>query len=671
MTVLISRWSPVTPDKESVKEIMQKGQVTSLTAKALVMAGCGNIEEAAAFFGQGEDERYHPAEYILGMEKAAGIVNEAVESGKRICIYGDYDCDGITATAVMADYLESIGADVHTYINERSEGYGMNLAAVRQLADEGTELIITVDNGIAAVDEAKLCRELGMDLVITDHHMPGDVLPECSAIVDPHRKEDDYPFKDLCGCGLALKLIAAMEGADTEFAVEQYGDLGAIATIADVVPLRGENRQIVTDGLRVLENTERIGLKKLIEKSSLKEINSTSVAFGIAPKINAAGRIASPKDALALLLCDDEEEADELAQKVIDLNTQRQSLTEEKYSDIADQISREPEILNRRTLVFCGSGWHHGVIGIAAARIMENFGKPTFILTEEPDELRGSARAFGSFNVFDSLVYSADHLTKKGGHAGAGGFSLEKSELEAFRDSLEEYAASLEKRPVPEITACADISPEELTAENAEGLEILEPFGEGNPKPVFLLTDCVITAVSPLSGGVHTRLGLRYGDKSLEMPLFGRSADCFPYKSGDSVNILAGLEVNEYKGRKSLRLKYVDMRPKGLKQERLIAAEEHYDRFRRGEIHDRTVLDAMRPDRNELAVIYRMIDGKTPLEVCARCGTDSINLCKVLCAFDIFAEAGLIEYSRSKERAKVIHTNRKADLSLTPTMKML
>ncbi|MDE7295300.1 MAG: DHH family phosphoesterase, partial [Oscillospiraceae bacterium] len=336
---MISKWIIGSVDKKAVKELAARGGISPLAAAALVSMGYDTLEKAAAFFGQaGNDDNYSNDDYsilsaglsdpmtIKDMDKACEIISEAVETGESICVYGDYDCDGITATTLLVNYLGDMGAQVVPYINERSEGYGMNCGAVRKLHEQGVGLIVTVDNGISCHEEAELCRELGIKLVITDHHMPGEKLPCAAAVVDPHREDCPSVYKNYCGCGIALMLVAALEG-DMDVAVEQYSDLAAIATIADIVPLDGENRIIVRHGLHFLENTENAGLAALMEKAGLKKpYNSRQVAFGIAPRINAAGRIGSPLDALAMLGADDPEDAEELSEKVCILNARRKEI---------------------------------------------------------------------------------------------------------------------------------------------------------------------------------------------------------------------------------------------------------------------------------------------------------------------------------------------------------
>lgn len=667
------------PDEAAVRELSVKGSISPLAARALIASGINTIEKAAEFFGQGDDEEYSDPFLIRDMEKACELINTAVDEGTLICIYGDYDCDGVTATAMLAGFLSDLGADVITYINERSQGYGMNCDAVRQLSEQGVGMIVTVDNGIAAIAEAKLCKELGMTLVITDHHQPGEELPCADAVVDPHRQDCPSLYKDFCGCGLALKLIAAMNGCDMDFAVEQYSDLAAIATIGDVVPLTGENRLIVRHGLHYLENTENLGLRALIAKGSLKKpYTSTSVAFGIVPRINAAGRIGSPSDALRLLMCEDMDEAEQLAEKICRLNDERKDYENKVIGDIAAQIEKDPHILDKRILVFSGEDWHHGVVGIAAARCVEKFGKPVFLMSNNhgETELRGSARSIDGFNIFKALSSAAEHLTKFGGHSGAGGFSLEAEMLSGFDEALQKYAAQViasGESFVSTVKVSGALSPKELTVENVSGLSIMEPFGEGNPSPVFMLSDCTISEIIPLSGGTHTKLSLLAEGRQFTGLMFGTKTAAFPFKTGDCINVLFSPEVNTFNGRSSVNLRISDLRKKGQNQSQLIAAEDAYYAFRRNEPIDIRLIPRITPQRAELAAVYKAI-GRESCSLAAlfgRLSSTGMNYCKLLICLDIFHESGLIEYDRCSGTAAVIQGAAKADTTAAPTMKRL
>lgn len=672
---MIKKWIISPSDKKSEDILIKQGGLSVLAARALVCTGRDTLEKATEFFGEQDGGEYSDPFLIRDMEIACNIITEAADSGELICVYGDYDCDGITATAVLYQYLSGIGVNVMTYINERSEGYGMNADAVKKLSGLGVSLIVTVDNGISAHAEAELCRELGIKLVITDHHRPGETLPCADAVVDPHRSDCPSPFKDFCGCGLVLKLICAMEGGDSAFAMEQFSDLAAAATVADVVPLTGENRAIVRDGLHYLENTENTGLGSLIEQAGLKPpYSSSSVAFGLAPRINAAGRIGSPSDALSLLIEEDPDNAEALAKKICDENAKRKEYENAVISDIYEKIKEEPSILYKRVLVFSGTDWHHGVVGIAAARCMEKFGRPVFLMSGNrgETEVRGSARSFGDFSVFDALTSVSDLLEKFGGHSGAGGFSLAEENIPEFDRRLQEFAAELSEKGIslsPEISVCGTAAAAELTVENTEGLNVLEPFGEGNPRPVFLLSDCVIADIVPLSGGAHTKLVLSYCGASLTGLMFGVKTSGLPYKKGSEVNIIASAEINEYMGRRSVNLKIADIRRKGLNQSKLIAAENAYYAFKRGEKTDPRLIPLITPERADLAAVYKALgrDRLSPFGLFERVGTD-INYCKFLICLDVFSQAGLIDFDTGAERVSVIPDAPKADTEKTPVM---
>lgn len=683
---MLNKWVIGQNDENKVKALTAAG-LCPLAAAAMVSAGMDTPEKAAAFFGQsggGQEgtlsQGISDPFSIKDMDAACEVIRAAVDEGRHICVYGDYDCDGITATALLTSYLEDIGALVTPFINERSDGYGMNCDNIRRLKEDGTEVIITVDNGISCHDEARLCRELGVELVITDHHMPGETLPEAAAVVDPHRADCPSVYKNYCGCGIALMLVAALEDGDVELAVEQYSDIAAIATVGDVVPLDGENRLIVRHGLHFLENTENEGLRALMERAGLHApFNSRSVAFGIVPRINAAGRIGSPFDALAMLRAETEEEADRLAEKICGLNEKRKSEEDVIMADVMRVLRNDPSITDKRIAVIRGEGWNHGVIGIAAARCVTRFGRPVFLMTdEEGGMLRGSARSVEGFNIFEALSHCSAVLDKFGGHKGAGGFSLPAENFGEFDRLLQEYAESVIEGGGSirdSVAVCKAVTAQELTVENVEGLEALEPFGEGNPRPLFLLADCRVEGISPLSGGAHSKLTLSVGGMNMQALKFRASPEELPCKRGDTVNVLISPEINEYNGRKSVTVRIEDIRRQGLNQSKLMAAEEAYGSFRRGRMTDKRLIGAMLPKREDLAAVYKVLSP----EMCslmrvysfALSSAPELNYCKFLICLDVFAEAGLAVYDRAAgtvKAAAVIPGTPKADLAATGTM---
>ncbi len=671
----MKKWTVGNPDLNAAKTISQQGGLSGICAEVLVSRGIDSMEKAMSFFNEdGGDnaERLSDPFLIKDMREAADAILAAVDNGKSICVYGDYDCDGITATALLYSYLECIGGNVSYYINDRIEGYGLCADALRRLAEEGTELIVTVDNGISAVNEAALAKELGIELVITDHHQPGDVLPEAAAVVDPHRNDDLSPFKDLCGCGVALKLVAAMDGGSLDMALEQFSDLAAIATVADVVPLSGENREIVRLGLKYLENTENAGLQALMDAASVKPpITSMQAAFAIAPRINAAGRFATASEAVELLLCENPDTAAEMAARLNSLNSERKKTEADIMEEIHASIVENPHILYERILFLYGEGWHHGVIGIVAAKLVERFGKPVFILSDENnggDEARGSARSVAGFSIHKALTACSGLLSKFGGHSGAGGFSLLKENICLFNEALQKYAAE-EFQTMPRLALHADklLRPEELTVEEISSLDLLEPCGEGNPKPLFAILEARLGEVIPLSGGAHTKLKLFYGNRTVLGLMFGVKTAEFPYRTGDTLDLLAYPEINTYGGQSSVNLRIADCRRNGVSQKKYFAALDAYERYKRGEGADKALLPRIVPDRSELAAVYRAIP-ETPADmdsVFFRVYSqlpDRMNCCKFRLAVDIFSETGLIAADMYSETVRRLHVENKVDL---------
>ena len=663
----MKKWTIGKPEPKAVDTLSNQGGLSSVCAGVLASRGIDTIEKAAEFFNQQEGGNQLSDPFLIrDMQEAADALLSAVDEGKRICIYGDYDCDGITATAVLYSYLECMDGNVEYYINQRSEGYGLCKDAVRRLAESGVELIVTVDNGISAIEEAKLVAELGMELIITDHHQPGDELPEAVAVVDPHRSDDMSPFKDLCGCGVALKLIAAMDGGDYSSALEQFSDLTAIATIADIVPLKSENREIVRRGLKYLENTENMGLQALMGIAGVKiPVTSTNAAFSIAPRINASGRFGSASEAVDLLLCEDPEEAEEMAKRLNQLNNERRKTEADIMDEIKASILANPEILNKRVLFLYGEGWHHGVIGIVAAKLVDRFGKPVFILSDDDDYARGSARSVEGFSIHKALTACAEVLTKFGGHSGAGGFSLMKSDIDNFDNALQKYAA--DNFPVmPVLTLHADklITPQELSVQSINSLSMLEPCGEGNPQPLFAMLSVRLLDFAALSGGAHTKLKLTYGNSGFYGLMFGMKTAEFPYKAGDILDILAYPEINTYNGNTSVSIRIADIRKSGIKQQQYFAAKDAYEKYKRGEGAEKALIPRIVPDRTDLAAIYRAVTENTVSfdSVYSAVHSDAINYCKFRLALDIFEELGLFTVDRYCETVSRIPTKTKVDL---------
>lgn len=664
----MKKWIIGKPDDSASAELAKQCGLSQLCSSVLVSRGINSVQKACDFFNFRKDNSLPALSdpfLTKDMKAAANAVLEAVDNGEYICVYGDYDCDGITATTILYSYLECLGANVRYYINMRSDGYGLCEKGIRELADDGVQLIVTVDNGISAVSEVKLANELGMKVVVTDHHQPGESLPDALAVVDPHRTDCTSLYKDLCGCAVALKLIAAMDGGDYSAALEQFSDFAALATIADVVPLTGENRFIVESGLHYLKNTENLGLKALMKKAGVKDrLSSVDVSFSIIPRINASGRFGSASDAVELFLTDDEQRAEELADKLDRLNGERKAAEEQILASIEESISALPKILYDRVLVIYGEGWHHGVIGIVAARLVERFGKPVFLLSDDGDEARGSARSVEGFSIYEALAACGKHLTKFGGHVGAGGFSLSKENIGSFKAAMQKFAAEHYPAP-PVLTIRADkvILPNELTLDAISSLSSLEPFGEGSRQPIFLIRKAVLTDIVPLSGGVHTKLRLNYGGTMLEGLLFGTKAEDILYRKGDTLDLLASFSINVFNGRTSVSMRIYDMRSSNVSQLRYFNAKAAYEQFRRGEGVEPALAKRALPTRDELILIYKTIAKFGVIssdELFGQLDENVISYCKLRIAVDIFTELGFITYEIWSDRITFIKNPPKA-----------
>lgn len=664
---MLKRWNIGSPDAKKAALLSRQGSISQLCAEVLVSRGIESLEKAGSLLNVSE---LSDPFLLKDMQQAADRILAAVDSGEKICIYGDYDCDGVTSTVMLTDWLLCAGADAEWYIPTRKEGYGMREAQIRSMQERGISLIITVDNGISAIDEAKLIKELGMELVITDHHRPGDALPKAAAIVDPFRADCPSPFKTICGAVVVLKLIAALDGGDWEPVLEQFGDLAALATIADVMPLEGENRFIVQRGLQLLANTERMGLLSLMAVCGIPEgsaVSAQAAAFQLIPRINAAGRFASASIAARLLLTDDPDEAQMLAGEIHALNDDRRATEQQITDEIFDLIRQNPQVLAERVLVFAGENWHHGVIGIVAARLMERFGKPCFLMARETDGYRGSARSFGDFSVFECLKACESHLLRYGGHPGAGGFTVSEDEKDAFFQAIQAYAA--QQNPVmPVMTADAvrAVEPQQMTTENVGGLQVLEPFGAGNPKPLFVLPEMHVTEVTALSGGAHTKLRLRKGNAQSEVLIFRMRPEETGIFAGMTLDFLVETEIREYMGRDSLTLRAEDWRISERAQEQAIAAQAAYDAYIRGEMLPAPAYyQRMCPHRQDLIAVYQAVQ-RVPMtvgQICMQFQSSGMNRCRARVIADIFSELGLLQYDAVTETLSRVPVTQKRELT--------
>ncbi len=675
------KWKLLPENPPLAKGLAEECGISILAASVLVARGHTSGAEALEFLAP--EETLSSPFALPDMEAAADRIQQAVDDYEKITVYGDYDCDGVTATALLYTYLSSIGADVEYYIPERiGEGYGMNKSALERIAAGGTGLIVTVDNGISALEEADYAAELGMDLVITDHHQPGPELPQAVAVVDPHRADAACEFREYAGVGVAFQLVAALEGGSHQAVLEYFADLAAVGTIGDIVPLVGENRVIVKAGLRALEMSDNMGLRALMEAAgAARSLSAQTVAFSLVPRINAAGRMGSARDALRLLLCEEEEEARILAEQLDGMNKSRQEEEQSILSRADEQLARFPELGRGRLLILKGEGWSHGVLGIVCSRLLERTGKPVLLMTsEEGGMLRGSGRSLGDFHLFKALSANSSCLTQFGGHKLAAGFSLREPDFERFRLGMEDYAArQFDLAPPPVVEIDRVLSAEELTVESIGSLAVLEPFGARNEPPLFLLRQAYLERVSPLSGNKHQKLHLRVGTASIQALWFGVSSDRCGYRPGDRVDIVVSAGQDEFNGVRRVSLKVRDIRPSGFEQEKFFNAKGYYEKIRRGEPVSPAILKRGTPAREEVALVYRFLKAgngyfgdldSLPIMLAQKTKTE-INYCKLRLLLDILEESGLISISPSQMEITMLPVEGKVDLKAAPLYQRL
>lgn len=649
---------PINNDNEVIREFGE------LMGGVLVRRGIVTLDKAREIFSCG---KLSDPFLLSDMKSIVDVIRNALDEDKKIVIFGDYDCDGTAATAMLYSYLEAQGADVDFYIPDRlTEGYGMKIEALSKIAERGAELIITVDNGISAIEEAQFLKKKGIRLVITDHHQPGEALPECAACVDPHRADDISPFKDLCGAGVVLKLLIALEG-DEELVMERYADLAAVATIGDVMPLKGENRFIVQRGLESIRSEQHAGLSQLIRSAgrSSAGITSTDIAFYVCPRINAAGRISTADKAVRLMLCeDDAESAHRMAEELSELNSKRRAEEEKIMSDVRRLIANDPMILKQRVIVMAGEGWSSGMVGLAAGKLVEEYGKPVVLIASNNGKAGGSMRSIDGFPAHKMLSACGSVLKTHGGHPGAGGFSLDAEKIDEFTRLIREYAKeNYPKMPSSSLTLDGEISFGDLELESVKKLMQLEPFGERNRIPMFLFRGCLIKSKSGMSDGKYTSLVVENGGVSLRAITFRVPLAKFYPNVGDRIDIVARADINDYNNTQSIQLVIEDHRPEGFREDRFFAARRVYEEICRGEGCDKSLAPRVVPQsREELMMIYDLIrksnGAKTPEELAVFGG--GVNFCMLSITLDAFREAGMIRFENGCP--EIVPVDHKTDL---------
>lgn len=668
----MKKWVVSKPNKENAQIILNmiKDNIpnANMLAMLLDLKGFKSKEEIFSFLSY--KNKLHNPFLMKDMEKAVKRIQNAIENNEKICIYGDYDADGVTSTVLLYSYLQSCGANVMYYIPSRdSEGYGMNKYAVEKLYIKKVNLIITVDNGISAFDEIDLANSFGIDVIVTDHHTPQENYPNAFAILNPHRWDCSYPYKNLCGVGVVFKLVCALEN-DEENIIENYSDLVAIGTISDIVELSGENRTLVKYGLKAIQNTERYGLIELMKIAGIEQstITSTNVAFGISPRINACGRIESVYTAVELLLAETPNEAEKIAKKINDNNKQRQALEQKIFNDIELIFSRKPHILQQPIIVVAGEGWHHGVIGIVSSRITEKYGKPSIIMSVEGNAARGSGRSVEGFSLCDAIFANSEYLIKYGGHPMAVGFSIAAENIKAFSKSIIDYVKNQDEMPISTLMLSFKLNPSVLNVNMVDSIKYMEPYGCGNDSPIFGIYSMKIDNITAIGGGKHLRLTLSKDKKSYTAIKWGAAIETFPYVLGDIVDLAVTISKTEYSGTEQISIIIKDMKLSACDNEYIITEKRKYEEYKRGDNLTQEQIKCLYPSREEFADIYRFIKKnngwKSTISRMQIVLNKNITYSKILIILDIMQELSLIDIIDigGIKRITLLQVEKKVDL---------
>ena len=681
------RWNLRPSGPAGSRAELERAGLPPLCAAVLCARGVDTAPAASAFLAHGPNLLHDPF-LLRDMEKAVERISRAIREQETVAVYGDYDVDGITATCLLTQFLRTLGGQVVSYIPDRTEeGYGLNNHAIDALARQGVTLIVTVDCGITAAQEVEYARALGVDVVITDHHQCKEVLPQAVAVVDPRRPDCSYPFPDLAGVGVALKLALALTvPAQRPQVLLDYGELAAIGTVADVMLLQGENRALVHLGLERLADCSRPGLQALLREAGCPrgQVPTTvTIGYGLAPRINAAGRMEQAGTALELLLTQDPQRGQELAQELCQLNRLRQAIELEIFQH-CDQLLTHTPALSAPVIVLAGEGWHQGVIGIVASRLAEKYACPAFMISLDGDKGKGSCRSFGGFNLFGALERCAPLLDSYGGHELAAGFSIRRDNIPAFRAALcqlvEEFAGHQPMESSLDVD-CEIPHCSLLSTQDVESLSLLEPFGSGNPKPVFLLRSVCVLSHTDVGGGRHLKLKLRRDGVAMDAIFFSANTAACGIENGQRLDIAFTLQINQFRGNRTVQLQLCDLRPAPTRSQ---LERSLFRRLQAGETLSPWEASLMLPQRRDFAHLWRYLEqlcaagpAQAPMDQLLRQVTRSFSghrsYGKALVCLHVMDERGLIQVAVQNQQATVrlCRPREKVDLEQAGMMRQL
>lgn len=677
----IKKWIIAEPDESKVHNLAAEGKFTLLTAEVLCARNLNSIDSACAFLSCDPSNLNDPYR-LKDMDLAVLEIQKAIDNGDKIAVFGDYDVDGVTSTCVLVRYLRSEGANCVYYIPDRiSEGYGLNKPAIKKLYDEDVRLVVTVDSGITAAAEIEYALSLGLRVVITDHHECKTEIPSAQAVVNPKRSDCTYPCKDLAGVGVAFKLVCALAGKNRQREMlDKYADLVAIGTIADVMPLHGENRIIVSYGLKLLEQTRNCGLKMLMHETGIEDKKMTSgiVSFILAPRINAAGRLGCASQAVEMCLTDDLNMAQSIAGLLCQQNKDRQAAENDILQQAVEKLKGEYNPEEDKMIVLWGDNWHHGVIGIVSSRISDRYSCPAVLISLDGDIGKGSGRSVKGFNLFEALEHASPYLEKFGGHELAAGLSVSRDNLEDFKSCICHYAKDHINPDdlIPLVSIDCRLRPEDITEENIVGLSALEPYGMGNPQPIFCMENMLVEEITPISSDKHLKMILSKNGVQFTAMLFGTNSLSCGFVQGNTVDAAFHLEINEFRGRRNLQLMLKDIR---LSTKELDEDEnflEIYTNYMDGGMLTDYEVERLLPERTDLVAVWRHVISRAqdmklsvPYNALSRRvqweSKRDINIGKLFVCLDVFSESQLLSYNYKDGLLNIYlkHFEGKADIS--------
>ncbi len=675
-------WKPEQLNKELVKQIVSDFGVPSIVAMLLSIRGIDTYEEIQKFLYD-EDEFDDPF-LLVDMDKATERIFSALENKERICIYGDYDADGVTSTALLYSYLISLKADVTYYIPSReTEGYGMNIGAIDKIASTGATLIITVDNGVSAIEQIDYATSLGIDTIVTDHHTPPELIPNAVAVVNPHRADCTSEFKLLSGVGVVFKLIMAMEDEHLDIGslLYKYSDIASLGTIGDIVSLTGENRIIVKNGIKKIKLLHNKGISALLDTAGIKgnnKLTAGKISFTIIPRINACGRLALSEKSVELLLTDDDIIANEIAKELSEDNKIRQNIEKEILEEVLEKIENNPHLKYKRIMVISGENWHQGVIGIVASKVKDIFGKPVIIITTDGENAKGSGRSIEGFSLINAITFCKDLLPHFGGHPMAVGLSIKTVDIEEFSIRVNSYAKSCGQMPLPTLKIDCKLNPKFLNVELAKQISLLEPFGAGNPTPILGLYKMELKSIIPVGGGNHLRLSFQREDTFINAMLFFTTPKQFPYCIGDILDLAVTVDINEYNNKESLSIIVKDIKSNNADTQIMLRHNELFERLMDLEKLSREEAKILLPSREDFAIVFKFLRKekiwKFPVDIiCTKLNNARINYGRLQVILTAMHQLSLIDYQQNWDKTviSILPTQGKADLNSAKVMKQL